>query len=103
MGYYTKHSLTVINGDEYNIDYEQEIADITDGYDKHWLWGEESKWYDCDQDMLKYSLRYPNTTFLIDGEGESGDDIWKAWFKNGKMFKTQGQLVFEEYNENKLT
>lgn len=101
MGYYTRHELTVINGDN-ETDYEQEISDTTDGYDKHWLWGSETKWYDCQKDMIKYSKKHPDVTFLIDGEGEEIGDIWKAWFKNGKKFYSKVSLVFDEYNEDKL-
>lgn len=101
MGYYTRHELTVINGDE-KTDYEQEIADITGGYDRNSLWKESVKWYDCEKHMIKYSKKHPNVTFLIYGEGEESTDIWKAYFKNGKTFTTKAKLVFEEYSDDKL-
>lgn len=98
MGYYTRHQLTVINGDN-KTDYEDEINNQTDYND---LFEDEIKWYDCEKDMITFSKKHPGVTFLIDGEGEESGDIWKAYFKNGKIFKTKATLVFEEYSEDKL-
>ncbi len=100
MGYYTRHELTIISGEDYNIDYEQEIADTTDYMS---LFNDSIKWYDCDKDMKSYSKKHPNTLFCIDGEGEESGDIWKAYFQNGKMFKTKANLVFEEFSIDKLS
>lgn len=99
MGYYTRHELTIVSGDDYVTDYEQEITDTTD-YSS--LFDDSIKWYDCEKDMKAYSKKHPSVLFLIDGEGEESGDIWKAYFKNGKMFKPKATLVFEDYNENKL-
>jgi len=99
MGYYTRHELTIVSGDDYVTDYEQEITDTTD-YSS--LFDDSVKWYDCEKDMKSYSKKHPNVLFLIDGEGEESADIWKAYFKNGKMFKAKATLVFEDYNESKL-
>lgn len=102
MGYYTRHELTVIEGNDYKTDYEQEIADSTNDYGKEALWGGEVKWYDCDSDMIHYSEKHPNTLFMIEGVGEESADIWKAYYKNGKIFKTKAELKFEDYSEDKL-
>lgn len=99
MGYYTRHELTIIDGEDYKIDYEKEIAENTD---YSILFDGGIKWYDCEKDMKKFSKKYPNTTFLVDGEGEENGDIWKAYFKNGKMFKTKAIITFEEFDESKL-
>jgi len=99
MGYYTRHKLSIISGNDNVTDYDQEITNTTD-YNE--LFDDSIKWYDCEKDMIKYSKKHPNTVFCIDGEGEESGDIWKAYFKNGKMFKTKATLVFEEFNENKL-
>jgi hypothetical protein len=100
MGYYTRHELTIIDGEDFNINYEQEIADSTDYND---LFDDSIKWYDCEKDMREFSKKYPNTTFLIDGEGEESGDIWKSYFKNGKMFTAKATMVFEEFSIEKLS
>ncbi len=99
MGYYTRHELTIIDGEDFNIDYEKEIGEQIDYEDP---FDDEIKWYDCEDDMKSFSKKYPNTTFLIDGEGEESGDVWKAYFKDGKMFKTKAVFTFEEFSIDKL-
>ena len=100
MGYYTRHELEIIEGNDYVTEYENEISDLA-GYNN--CFSDESiKWYNCEQDMKKYSKKHPNTIFCISGEGEENEDIWKAYFKNGKMFKTKAIIIFEYFSEDKL-
>lgn len=99
MGYYTKHELTVIGDQDNSIEHEKQISELAD-YSS--CFDDEIKWYGCEEDMINYSLKYPELTFLIDGEGEESGDIWKAYFKNGKSFKTKAVMTFEEFNESKL-
>ena len=99
MGYYTRHQLTIVSGNDYKTDYEQEITDSTQ-YSS--LFDDEIKWYDCEKDMKSYSEKHPNVVFCIEGQGEESEDIWKAYFQNGKMFKTKAKLVFEIFSPEKL-
>jgi len=46
--------------------------------------GEPNKWYEWEEDMRKFSLKYPDVLFTLDGEGEENGDIWTAYFRNGK-------------------
>ena len=99
MGYYTRHELTIEN-DDYTVDHEKEISEIS-GYGN---WFDDSiKWYSFEDDMRKYSKLHPKLTFIIDGEGEESGDIWKAYFQNGKMFKTKAIMTFEEFSVEKLS
>jgi hypothetical protein len=99
MGYYTRHELSIVSGDDYKTNYQKEIAETADYID---LFSDSVKWYDCEKDMKSYSKRHPQVIFCIDGEGEESGDIWKAYFQNGKMFKTKAALVFEEFSVDKL-
>ncbi len=100
MGYYTRYRLSIVSGDDYITDYKQEISDSTD---YKYLFDEEIKWYEHENDMITYSKKHPNVLFCLDGEGEENGDIWKAYFQNGKMFRTKGVISFEEFSINKLT
>ena len=100
MGYNTRHELSIVSGNDNFTDYEQEITDSTD-YSS--LFEYSIKWYDCEKDMKVYSKKHPNVVFCIDGEGEESGDIWKAYFKDGKMFKTKAVLTFEEFSIEKLS
>lgn len=97
MGYYTKFKLKVIKGVK-NIDYEEDISENTSGG-----FGEECKWYSFEEEMRAYSLNHPEVIFRIDGEGEESGDLWRAWFKEGKMLRVNAVIVFERYSEEKLT
>jgi len=99
MGYYTRHQLTIVSGDDNKTDYEQEISNSTN-YDN--CFSSEIKWYDHEKDMKGFSLLHPGVLFLLDGEGEESGDVWKQYFKDGKQFYTKAKMVFEEFEESKL-
>ena len=99
MGYNTLYKLTAISGGNELIDYEEAVEKEHSGA---WF-GEETPWYSWEPDMRHFSkTKHPWVTFLLEGKGDDYDDIWKAYFKNGKMFKAKAELVFEEFSEDKL-
>ncbi len=99
MGYYTRHELEVSGRIDYNLDYEVEISNYTDY--SH-CFEDSIKWYNCETEMKGFSKNHPETVFCITGYGEEDGDIWKAYFKNGKMFKTKATFIFEDFQESKL-
>lgn len=99
MGYDTNYSLNVLSGDDYKTDYENEIISSTNYID---LFEVDVKWYDWEKDMRKYSKKHPETVFELIGEGEDNDDLWKAYFKNGKMQFCKAKITYDEFNENEL-
>ena len=100
MGYYTRFNLEIIEGEDKNGNYISEIGDINNCGDD---WEEdEMKWYDFHQDMLTYSLRHPDTTFKLIGEGEESGDNWANYYKNGKCQETRAVIIYEEFDELKL-
>ena len=98
MGYYTYHKLKVTPND--GVDHEQEIS-ATTGY-HHCFDGEEIKWYEHEADMRRYSTRYPKHLFKLVGEGEETGDLWVEYYKNGKMQRCVGEVVYPPYDKNKL-
>jgi hypothetical protein len=115
MGYSTYHKLSTKNvTDEQNKKLLQMFQEGYDEQNKDWDWtvaefngidiGESSKWYDCDNDMKELSAReeYLNVLFILEGEGDTNEDIWKAYFKNGKMQKEYAKITFDEFDESKL-
>ena len=99
MGYYTKYELEIISGNDYETDYEREISVLADYYN---CFNDAIKWYSHKEDMIKYSKKYPSVLFLLKGEGEETGDIWRAYFQNGKMFRTKATILFEEFSIEKL-
>lgn len=61
-----------------------------------------AKWYDYDIDMMKLSMRFPSLVFILHGNGESSEDLWDAYFKDGKIQYCPARIVYDEYNEDAL-
>ena len=64
--------------------------------------GEETKWYSHENDMRKLSNKFRDVLFELEGEGEESGDMWKEYYKNGKMQRCNAEFVFPEYNELEL-
>jgi len=99
MGYYTKHELEIIEGNDNVTDYEHEIGEVN-GYGDPF--GEECKWYQHEKDMREYSQRHPKTLFKLSGVGEEAGDIWVEYYLNGKMQRIPAKIVFDDYDPEKL-
>lgn len=110
MGYYTRHELEVHEGDitinEIYNDWEEGKL-IFEGFeyaiDENGECLQETKWYSHRKDMKHLSLCYPNIVFLLSGEGEENDDVWKEYYKNGKYQVCKAKISFDEYDENQLS
>lgn len=106
MGYYTKFDLKVHEG-ELRIDQileqvEFEFEGLDYAIDLEGYCIDERKWYGHEEDMKRLSKKFPNTVFVLHGEGEENDDVWYKYFKNGKMQDCYVKSTFDEYDEEKL-
>jgi len=109
MGYYTKFDLEVVGiswQEAYNIIADLRSVDENAEYALDEC-GESSferlKWYSHEQDMKKFSEKYPDEVFKLQGEGEESGDVWIKYFRNGKVQVCKAVLVFEEYDPRKLS
>lgn len=96
MGYYTRHELEILEGNDNITDYKQEISGAS-AYN-YCFNGYEIKWYSHKEDMIEYSKKHPDTLFLLSGEGEDQPDMWREYYRNGKTHRIKGVVVFEEFN-----
>lgn len=105
MGYYTKFKISTkppLSGvcvGYFDDDYTDENGCFRDD--------EPVTWYDHEVHFKKISLEYPDTIFIVDGEGESQLDIWRKYFKNGKVQRwvlNIGSLkdLIDPFDESKL-
>ena len=100
MGYYTRYS---IKHDEINPAVtdviDEALEKIWDGYSP---FDEECKWYEHEDDMKEFSKRFPNVLFTLSGEGEEAGDIWKKYFKNGKVQVSKARIIVDDFEESEL-
>ena len=124
MGYYTNYSLeidksatelTPVTGVDENgnpatvyvkrtidlVQMESELANAC-GYERATLFGDSVKWYEHERDMRDFSKKYPDILFILSGEGEENEDVWRAYFKNGKMQKCKAIISFDPFDADKL-
>lgn len=98
MGYYTNYDLSELT------DAQVEDVNKASGYSfTNSYTSERVKWYLWQDHLKEISLKYPEQVLSISGEGEESGDIWKAYAKNGKLQICQAQIIFEEYDESKLS
>ena len=61
-----------------------------------------TKWYEYDENMKTISKKYPETIFILEGEGEESGDIWKRYYLNGKVQVAEAKISYDEFDEKKL-
>lgn len=52
--------------------------------------------------MRSFSLRFPNTIFTVQGQGEEQSDRWMEYWKNGKSQNAYLRIECDEFDEDKL-
>lgn len=102
MGYYTHFHMEVADKRGHELD-ETTLKEVRDGFDAmldyDGAFDEITecdiclKWYEHEQDMINFSIEFPNLRFVLDGEGEEPDDWWTAWFCNGKMHRSCAKVI----------
>lgn len=106
MGYYTNYSLTVESKDikpELLDQIDHEIRKMNEL--ESWgggTWSAYTKWYDFDQDMLLLSKKFPNILFCLHGEGDNEEDLWDAYYQNGKVQNCHAEIIYPPYDESKM-
>ena len=104
MGYYTTFSMTVDkDGDKiedwiasHPEDIFRDVFEYMDG--GNWSSLESAKWYECDTDMAELSALFPDVLFAVTGIGEDTGDVWRTWYREGKILdKWIADIVIPEH------
>lgn len=87
MGYYTHYKIAM---DVPDVDAprpltEYDLRTLLVAHIGHDPFDGECKWYDHERDMRTFSGMYSHVLFTLDGEGEENGDVWRKYFRAGKM------------------
>lgn len=125
MGYYTRYELEAKEGNSYLIAskmfeecnssekfyaFEYALNDFIENLDENsgnnfslfLESGEETKWYEHEEDMKFLSLQFPEVLFKLHGEGEENGDVWDKYFMNGKMQHCHAIMTIPPFDKSKL-
>ena len=104
MGYYTNICMGIHPepNQEDELKIMRAVASLMDKVpedqigdnDALWCLDDAVKWYDRINDMIEVSHRFPEYTFVLDGEGEDSDDIWREFYHNGEWEGIEAQIIF---------
>lgn len=104
MGYKTFHNLKVHNdkSEEIIAELKKENEDANyalsdNGYGENW-----TKWYECDDEMKAFSLKYPSVLFEMHTEGEENGNLCTTYYKDGKMQECPAIITYDEFDQTKL-
>lgn len=62
----------------------------------------QCKWYSHEDHMRKLSKVFPDALFTLTGHGEDEEDIWREFYKDGKMHRVKAEITFPKFNEKAL-
>lgn len=99
MGYETYHQFRIEGDDPSGLTEEEHATAITKLADYTYLFEESCKWYNEEEDMMKYSLLYPKTVFNVTGEGEENGDLWSAFYLNGERQELRPEVIWPEFDK----
>ena len=103
MSYYTDYELIAENltaDERTSVDKFIENASCLEPWGDGW--GGHCTWYDHENDLRKLSAKYPHAVFTLCGAGDGYEDLWRKYFKNGKMQYAPAQISYEEFDESRL-
>lgn len=111
MGYYTNFTLGCYDNraNSFDISFETKLGKaltaalheineyyFDDDFDLKTFSYDSCKWYDHDEDMVKLSLRFPDYTFILEGEGEETGDLWRTIYHDGQLERLNVKIVYEK-------
>ena len=68
-------------------EYHRHVKQMVSNEDYH-------TWYEHDNDVLALSIKFPTVLFTLTGEGENPGDLWRTYYRKGRMHKVKGEIVY---------
>lgn len=101
MGYMTRYDLEIAQDGEVYV-HESDAKIMVKEHADYSPWDEECKWYDHEADMKWLSQQYPGTVFMLSGKGEESGDLWRKYFRDGKMQVCKGKVIYPPFDAGML-
>jgi hypothetical protein len=101
MGYHTYYNVNLIPDDrrmEIIEDLRNTYESARWGLDEHGYCNQDMSWYSWNEDIRKFSEKYPDVLFVVDGEGDDTEDLWISYFQNGKNQHVQARIIYDPYD-----
>lgn len=111
MGYYTEYSLRVLDYPNYVSYNVKDLINPQEAFVKFMKskivnysspFNEGIKWPDHKEEMCEFSKILPEVVYVLEGKGEDDDDLWREYYRNGKMYKEMAKITYEPFSANKL-
>lgn len=111
MGYYSYFELsakpfdskTLVPMSRYEeLDVEIAKMNVMEDHIYENEWSGYGKWYDCREDMLLLSTKFPEMLFTLHGDGDETGDLWYEYYNNGRLQRCPAEIVYPVYEEEKL-
>lgn len=119
MGYYTDYDLVAyyykndpccsqvitgnLHGDLLNaVEQEVDQMHILDKGYENGRWYVNAKWYEYEADMCLLSTKFPDVMFELSGQGEDSEDMWIAYFYQGKTQHCPAIITFDDLDLKKM-
>lgn len=106
MGYYTSYSLSIDGADNNQrsiLENEIDKMGVFEDGNIDVGFTAEAKWYECNEDMLLLSSRFPGVLFSLYGSGDASDDIWLHYFKSGRVMYDGIEVIYNDFDESRLS
>ncbi len=102
MGYNTTYDIYIDAKDRDT--FKEALEEITHYYPEEYneILYINGTWYSHEEDLKGLSSTFPDKLITVKGYGEEQPDIWVAYFKNGKSYRMDAQIVFPEFHEGLL-
>ena len=72
------------------------LARVTDDLNYGGMLSDSIKWYDHEDHMSDISAAIPDVYFILNGDGEDSDDLWRKYFFNGRIYAYYSMIPDQE-------
>lgn len=88
------------------LGYEFTLGDYTFRFtsspDADYVLLDDGRFYGHDDLFKSLSESYPREVFMLKGDGYERKDFWAKYYRNGRVHRVEGDVVYPDFEESKL-